>query len=495
MGAGFASLSAACYMARAGHEVVVLEKNATPGGRARQFVRGEFRFDMGPTFYWMPDLFERFFADFGRRPQDYYRIFRLDPSYEIVFGEDDRIALPAGAEAAAALFERVEPGSGRFLERFLRSARNNYRTAVERVIFRPGLSPLELVMPQTVARLPQFVFSLGHKVRRGVRDERLRRVLEFPSLFLGAKPDKTPSFYRFMNHADMALGTWHVEGGISRVADALVQLAESLGVRIETRHPVREIVVERSRVCGVRTPQDFFDADCLISGADYHHTESLLPARLRNYSETYWRHKVFAPSAMLFYIGFRGRVGGVSHHTLFFDTSFEAHASKLYDRPGWPEKPLFYASFPSKSDPTLCPAGCETAVVLIPTAAGLTDTPDLRASYFEQVIHRMECLTGERLRERVLFSRSYAARDFVRDYNACRGNAYGLANTLSQTAFLRPKVCSRRLRNLFYTGQLTVPGPGVPTALVSGRIAAECALSRCSEAAAHKTFSYGSTLR
>ena len=495
IGAGFAGLSAACYLAQAGHEVVVVEKNASVGGRAREFERAGFRFDMGPTFYWMPDIFERFFADFGKRPQDYYRLVRLDPSYQIVFGEGDRIEVPAGEAAAKALFERIEPGSGRFLERFLRSARSNYRTAVDRVIYRPGRSPLELVTPQTLAHLPQFVHSLRKTVRSGVRDERLQRILEFPSLFLGATPGRTPSFYRFMNYADLALGTWHVAGGMARVVDALVQLAESLGVRIVTRQPVREIVVARSRVCGVRTPRGFVAADCVISGADYHHTERLLPQRFCNYSETYWRHKVFAPSAMLFYIGFRGRIEQVSHHTLFFDTAFEAHASKLYDRPGWPEKPLFYASFPSKSDPTLCPAGCETAVVLIPTAAGLMDTPDLRTSYFEQVIARMERLTGARLRERVLFSRSYAARDFVRDYNACRGNAYGLANILSQTAFLRPKVCNRRLENLFYAGQLTVPGPGVPTALVSGKVAARCALERCAESVPHKTVSYGSTLR
>lgn len=495
IGAGFAGLSAACYLAGAGHRVVVLEKNAAAGGRVRAFEREGFRFDMGPTFYWMPDLFERFFADFGRCPEEFYRLVRLDPSYEMVFGENDRIALRAGAEAAAELFERIEPGSGRFLDGFLRSARYNYRVAVDRAIYRPGRSPLELVMPQTVARLPQFTRSLARTVRRGVDDERLRRVLEFPSLFLGARPERTPSFYRFMNHADMALGTWHVEGGMVRVAEAVRKLAEGLGVEIRMRHPVREIVAERNRAKGVVTPQGFIEADCVVSGADYRHTERLLPPCCRNYSERYWQRKVFAPSAMLFYIAFDKRIGNVSHHTLFFDTSFGDHATKLYDHPGWPEKPLFYVSFPSKSDPTLCPAGCEEAIVLIPTAAGLTETPDLRSHYLAQVLARMERLTGERLREHVLFTSSYAASDFVRDYNACRANAYGLANTLSQTAFLRPKVCSRRLKNLFYTGHLTVPGPGLPTALVSGKVAAECVLSRCPAPRTQKTVSYGSTLR
>lgn len=495
IGAGFSGLSAACYMAREGHEVVLLEKNAALGGRARQYVRDGFRFDMGPTFYWMPDVVERFFADFGKTPQDYYALSRLDPSYEIVFGPGDRMALPAGSDAVETLFERVEPGSGRFLRRFLRSARYNYRVAVDRVIYKPGQSPLELVMPQTAARLPQFALSLGHTVRRGVRDERLRRILEFPALFLGAKPDDTPSFYRFMNHADMGLGTWHIRGGMVQLVGALKQLAESLGVVIRTECPAREIVVERNRVQGVMTRRELIPAEVVISGADYRHTERLLPAQYRNYPEMYWHRRVFAPSAVLFYIALGKRVENVSHHTLFFDTSFEEHASCIYDTPGWPEKPLFYASFPSVSDPTLCPAGCETAIVLIPTAAGMKDTPGIRERYFAQVIERMERLTGQHLREYVLFSESYAATDFIRDYNASMGNAYGLANILSQTAFLRPKIRNRRLPNLFYTGQLTVPGPGVPTALVSGKVAARCALSRFPHTKSHKTFSYGSTLQ
>lgn len=482
-------------MAREGHEVILLEKNAALGGRARQFVRDGFRFDMGPTFYWMPDVIERFFADFGKSPQDYYDLIRLDPSYEIVFGKGDRFGLPAGQRAIEKLFERIEPGSGRFMTHFLRSARYNYRVAVDKVIFKPGQSPLELLMPQTVARLPQFLQSLGHTVRRNIKDERLRRVLEFPALFLGAEPEDTPSFYRFMNHADIGLGTWHIMGGMARLVDALRQLAESEGVRILTELPVREIIVDRDRVRGVLTQRGLIQADIVISGADYHHTEHLLPAQYRNYPELYWYRKTFAPSAVLFYVAFGKRVEHVSHHTLFFDTSFDAHASKIYAAPGWPEEPLFYASFPSKSDATLCPAGCETAIFLIPVASGLKDTTAIRERYFEQVMERLERLTGQYLREHVLFCKSYASTDFIRDHNACMGNAYGLANILSQTAFMRPKIRNRRLPNLFYTGQLTVPGPGVPTALVSGKVAARCALSSVPNPKPHKTYRYGSTLR
>lgn len=482
-------------MAQAGHEVTVLEKNGTTGGRARQLVREGFRFDRGPTFYWMPDVFERFFADFGKRPSDYYNLTRLDPGYAIYFGPGDRIEQPAGAAALEAVFERIEPGSGRFLQRFLRSAEYNYRAALDKVVYRPGKSPWELVMPETVSRLPQFLLSLSRTVRHGVRDERLRQMLEFPVLFLGAKPDRTPSFYRFMNYADIVLGSWHVMGGMGQVADALKRLAQSLGAQIRTEQPVREIVVKRGRAAEVVTDRDRLKADIVISGADYHHTESLLPVHYRNYTEDYWRRKVFAPSALLFYVAFGKRIEGVAHHTLFFDTSFKAHAARIYDTPGWPEKPLFYASFPSRTDTSLAPVGCEAAVILIPTAAGLADSPEIRARYFDQVIDRMERLTGEELRAHILFYESYASTDFMRDYCACRGNAYGLANILTQTAFLKPKIYNRKLPNLFYTGQLTVPGPGVPPAIISGKIAAGCALSGLEDTYHSKTYSYGSNLQ
>lgn len=495
IGAGFSGLSAACYLAQAGHEVTVLEKNAALGGRARELVRDGFRFDMGPTFYWMPDIVERFFSDFGHSSAEYYALMRLDPSYAIRFRDGGNLDLPAGSQAVEALFERLEPGSGRFLRNFLRSAGYNYRVATQKVIYRPGRSPLELVMPETLARLPQFLLTLGGAIRRGVRDERLRRVLEFPALFLGAKAGQTPSFYRFMNYADMELGTWHIRGGMARLVDAMRRLAESLGARILTGRPVREIVVGSNRVRGVRTPEEFFAADCVVSGADYHHTETLLPARCRNYTQRYWKHKIFAPSALLYYVAFDTRIDGVRHHTLFFDAPFEAHADRIYNTPGWPDRPLFYASFPSLSDPTCCPAGCDTAVVLIPAAAGLEEPTGIRERYFGQVVERLEGMAGKPLRGHIRFCQSYGPSDFASDYNACRGNAYGLANTLAQTAFLRPKICNRHLRNLFYTGQLTVPGPGVPAALVSGKVAAGCVLSRFAGENRFKHFDYGSALR
>ncbi|MCD8185260.1 MAG: phytoene desaturase [Rikenellaceae bacterium] len=378
IGSGFSSLSAACYLSAQGHRVTVFEKNSSVGGRARQLVREGFRFDMGPTFYWMPDIFERFFADFQRTPQQYYTLGRLDPGYRIYFGPDDYFDQPAGPEKLEEAFESLERGSGRRLRNYLDSARFNYRVAIDRVIYRPARTPLELVMPETALRLPQFFGSLSHRIGRSFRDERLRQMLEFPVLFLGAKPEKTPSFYRFMNYADMGLGSWHVEGGMVRVAEGIKAMAESLGVAFRMNAEIRAIQTDRNRVTAVCTRNQTIPTDLVVSGADYVHTESLLPVTQRNFSERYWQRRVFAPSALLFYIGFDRPIDRVGHHTLFFDTSFKAHAGKIYDRPGWPEAPMFYASFPTRTDPSLGPPGKECAVVLIPTAVGLTENDEIK---------------------------------------------------------------------------------------------------------------------
>lgn len=472
IGAGISGLAAACYLAQAGYEVEVYEKNRQAGGRARQLRRDGFVFDMGPTFYWMPDVFERFFADFGKRPADYYELVRLDPGYEVCFGPHERIPVAADVRETEAVFESREKGSGPALHRFLAEGAFNYRVAMDRVVYKPGRSPWELVLPETAARAPQFFMSLSSKVRRTVRDAKLASVLEFPVLFLGAKPSDIPSFYSFMDYAGIVEGTWHVRGGMGKLTDALVRLCGELGVRIRLGVPVEGIVVEKNNARGIVTREGCVPVDGVISGADYRHTETLLPDLYRNYRESYWRKRVMAPSALLYYVALDKKLEGAAHHTLFFDTDFQEHAAEIYDRPAWPSEPLFYASFPTVTDPTMAPPGKEAAVFLIPVAAGLRDTSSQRQRYLDAVLTRTEAVMGVRLRDHILFAQSYAPSDFVRDYHAWLGNAYGLANTLLQTAFMKPKIFNRKVNNLFYTGQLTVPGPGVPPALISGKIAA-----------------------
>ncbi len=473
IGSGFSALAASCYLAQSGFEVTILEKNKTVGGRARQLIKNGFTFDIGPTWYWMPDVFEKFFADFGKKPADYYTLEKLNPAYEVYFDSLDSIKIPDNVSDIAAIFEKEEEGSARHLNEFLQGAKLNYNVAIKDLVYRPGVSFTELITPVTITKVNEFFTSIRTKVRKKIKSPRLRQIMEFPVLFLGAKPSDTPSFYSFMNYADFGLGTWHPKGGMYEVIKAMVALAVELGVKIETQQNVEKINVENGVVKSVVSNGITIVSDIVLSGADYHHTETLLDKKYRGYSEKFWDSKVFAPSSLLFYVGFDKKIENVSHHTLFFDTDFDVHAKDIYDNPKWPEKPLFYASFPSKNDATVAPEGTEAGIFLIPIAPGIKDTPEIREKYFQNIIKRFELLTNQEVSKNIIFRESFCVNDFVSDYNSYKGNAYGLANILTQTAFLRPKIISKKVENLYFTGQLTVPGPGVPPSLISGKIVSD----------------------
>lgn len=474
IGSGFASIAAACYLAKEGYAVDVYEKNAQLGGRARQFTNQGFKFDMGPTWYWMPDVFERFFSDFNKKTTDYFSLQRLGPSYRVYFGLDDYVDISDSMDAIRNTFESIELGSSKQLDKFLKKAKSNYDVAIKDLVYKPGLSILELVSTKTIFELPQFLSTIHDVAKKSFKSQKLRQIIEFPVLFLGAKPSDTPAFYSFMNHADLVLGTWYPKGGMKAVVDGMLELAKELGVTFHTNSAVNKIHCgSDNQVKSISIGTKEIPVDLLVSGADYAHTEQLLPPQSRMYSKTYWDKKVMAPSALLFYVGIDKKLKNVQHHSLFFDVSFDDHARDIYDEPSWPKEPLFYASFPSISDDTISPIGKETAIFLIPLAPNLEDTQELRESYFDIIMNRLEKLTKQEIRSSILFKESYCVQDFKDDYNSLKGNAYGMANTLFQTAFLRPKLKSKKLKNLYFTGQLTVPGPGVPPALISGKLVAD----------------------
>ena len=474
IGSGFSALSASCYLAKQGYNVTVLEKNDTIGGRARQYKKDGFTFDIGPSWYWMPDVFERFFADFGKKPSDYYTLDKLNPGYEVYFGKKSSLKVSENLEDIYRMFEEEEKGSAKHLKTFIDSAKSNYDTAIKDLVYKPGVSPLELINTSTIARVSQFFSTIRKQVRKNIKNPKLIKILEFPVLFLGAKPTNTPAFYNFMNYADFGLGTWHPRGGMYAVIEGMVSLATSLGVHFKTNSNVQKIITDTSKnVVGLLVNGEEIKTSLVLSGADYHHTETLLDKDVRQYSENYWDKKIFAPSSLLFYVGFDKKIENVSHHTLFFDTDFDAHAREIYDNPKWPTDPLFYANFTSLTDETSAPEGKEAGFFLIPLAPGIKDTLELREEYFDKIMDRFEKLTNQKVKEHVLFKKSFCVNDFKEEYNSYKGNAYGMANTLFQTAFLRPKIKSGKVKNLYFTGQLTVPGPGVPPALISGKIASE----------------------
>lgn len=473
IGSGFSGLSAACFLARKGLRVTVIEKHAIPGGRARKFEADGFVFDMGPSWYWMPDVFDRFFASFGRQTSDYYALTRLDPSYR-VFDAQGILDMPASYSELKEVFEKIEKGSGEKLDAFMDEAAYKYRVGMQKLVHKPGLSVGELLDPAVIAGVfkLQVFSSMRRHVNKFFKNERLRELMEFPILFLGAKAQNTPALYSLMNYADVKLGTWYPMGGMYQIVDAMYSVAKSLQVEFVFNSTATALRTGQGRVTGVEAAERFFPADVVLATADYHFVDqTLLAPAHRNYSPEYWNKRVLAPSCLLYFVGVNKKLSSLQHHNLFFDADFEQHANEIYDEPKWPRDPLFYVSCTSKTDRT-APPGCENLFILIPVSTELTDTPEIRKQYFNTVMDRLEKHCGERIRDAIIYERSYAQSDFKTDYHAYKGNAYGLANTLWQTANLKPSIRNKKLKNLYYAGQLTVPGPGVPPAIISGEVAA-----------------------
>ena len=474
LGSGFSSLSAACYLAKMGYEVSVFEKNAEFGGRARQFKENGFTFDMGPSWYWMPDVFEKFFNDFGKKSTDFYSLKKLNPAYQVYFGENDFIAIPDELEKICKVFEKEEEGSSAELLKFIKMAKDNYKIAVTDMLYKmPGISPLELITIDTVKRVGYFFTNIKKQVHKRFKNPKLRSILEFPVLFLGAQSSNTPAFYNFMNYADFGLGTWQPNNGYYDVVKAMIKIGKSLGVRYFDNSNVTQIITKKRYATGIKVNDKIINSQYILSGADYNHTETLLPESKRQYSQKYWSSKTLSPSSLLFYLGFDKRLKNLTHHNLFFDTDFDLHSKEIYEDPKWPSKPLFYANFTSMTNSHTAPDGCENGFILVPIAPGLEDNKDLREKYFNIIINRIEKITKQKIKKNIIYKKSFCVNDFISEYNSYKGNAYGLANTLLQTSFLRPKLKSFKIKNLFFTGQLTVPGPGVAPSIVSGKLVAD----------------------
>ncbi|MEO7120421.1 MAG: phytoene desaturase family protein [Ginsengibacter sp.] len=483
IGSGFSGLSTATFLAKQGWNVTVIEKHHIAGGRARQLNDDGFTFDMGPSWYWMPDVFERYFQCFGKKRADYYSLKRLDPSYRVVW-QDQALDIPADYAELKKLFEIIEPGSAAKLDTYLQQAAYKYNVGIKKLVQKPGQSWSEFIDWQLIKGIFKLeVFSSIKKlISKNFKDPKLRQLLEFPVLFLGALPKDTPALYSLMNFADIKGGTWYPEKGMYSIVDAMYKLAIELGVIFNFDENVTSISTHDNLATGIKSVTSEsgikatkeYNADVIIATADYHFVENeLLPQKLKSYSESYWNKRVMAPGSLLYYIGLNKKLKNVTHHTLFFDVDFEKHGEEIYVSKEWPSNPLFYVCASSVSDNSVAPEGCENLFFLIPIAAGLSDdTEERRNKYFEQIVARFEQHIGEKILESVIYKKTFGPVDFVNEYNAFKGNAYGLANTLLQTAVLKPSCRSKKVKNLFYAGQLTVPGPGVPPSLISGQVVA-----------------------
>jgi phytoene desaturase len=477
IGSGFAGLSAASHLAKEGFDVTLLEKNSSPGGRAREFKTDGFTFDMGPSWYWMPDVFDRYFAYFGKKVSDYYQLQRLDPSYRVVFENHHTVDLPADFESLKALFERYEPGAGKGLQEFMDQAAFKYEVGINDLVYKPGRSLLEFAdIRLLIGLLKMDVFTSIHRhARRFFKNDKLLRLVEFPILFLGAVPQNTPALYSLMNYADMKLGTWYPVGGMHQIVQGMVKLAQSLGVRMVYDAEVSSFEYANGKITAALTRNgERYTAEVVVAGADYHHIDrEVLEPKKANYSENYWGKRVMAPSSLIYYLGVNKKIDRLLHHNLFFDADFDQHARQIYTNPAWPDYPLFYVSCTTKTDPSGAPEGMENVFLLVPVAPDLEDNEEIQEKYYHRIMDRLEAYCGEPIRPHVIYKRAYSHQDFIKDYHSFKGNAYGLANTLMQTAILKPGIKNKKLKNLYYTGQLTVPGPGVPPSLISGKVVAD----------------------
>jgi phytoene desaturase len=476
IGSGFSGLSASAFLAKSGFKVTVIEKNSQPGGRARQLHEQGYKFDMGPSWYWMPDVFDHYFAQFGKKTADYYKLSRLDPSYTVVYGKNDSLDIPASYHRFRQMFEEMERGSAAKLDKFIHEASYKYNVGINNLVYKPSRSITEFLSLKLlidVIRMDVFTSFQTH-IEKYFKNKRILQLLEFPILFLGALAKNTPALYSLMNYADIKLGTWYPEGGMKSVVDSMVNLSKELGVNFVFNNPVKSFEFEANNIKSVITEKGNYKADVVVGSADYHHIESaLLDKKFRSYSENYWDTRLLAPSSLLFYIGFNRKIDGIKHHMLFFDEPFAPHAEAIYTTKKWPSKPLFYVNAPSVTDSSVAPKSHENMVILVPVAAGIEDNEEIRDRYFHLIFDRIESYLGQEIKSSIDYNKSYAIKDFVNDYNSYKGNAYGLANTLRQTAILKPSLKSKKVKNLYYTGQLTVPGPGVPPSLISGEVVAK----------------------
>lgn len=475
IGSGISGLSAAAYAAKAGNEVHVFEKNSTAGGRARQFTTDNgYRFDMGPSWYWMPDIINNFFQDFGYNSSDFYDLIALNPQFDMIFS-DGMLSVPENYEELKLLFETTEKGAGRQLDRFMTAARYKYEVGMKEFVNKPCHSWWEFASPKIAksALKLDLLSDFRSYVKRYFTNPRLIALMEFPVIFLGASPRNIPALYSLMNYGGYALGTWYPMGGFYELVKAMKTVAETQGATFHFNQTVDKMVVEHHKVKSliINGEEHLFDA--VIASSDYHHTEGLLESPYRNYSENYWENRTFAPSCLIYYLGFKEQIPNLKHHTLFFENDFDKHIHAIYEDKKWPENPLFYACCPSKTDPGVSPGNHENLFLLMPLATGINDDEAIREEYLNKMIKRLEYYTGSKdLTSKIDYKRSYCVSDFINDYNACQGNAYGLANTLKQTAVLKPSIKNKHVPNLYYTGQLTVPGPGVPPSIISGKIVA-----------------------
>jgi phytoene desaturase len=491
IGGGISGLASAALLAREGHEVTLLEAHDSLGGRAGSWQKDGFRFDTGPSWYLMPEVFDHFYRLLGTTAHEQLNLVTLDPGYRVYFeGDDQPIDVAATREENVALFESVRRGSGRRLERYLDSAADAYDLAKRHFLYTSFQSILPSISGEVIGRmgglLRSLVRPLSSLTRSAVRDDRLRKILGYPAVFLGASPYIAPSMYHLMSHLDLSEGVLYPVGGFARVIESIADLARAEGVTIHTRARVTRITVENGQATGVvyvdeRKREHTLSADLVVSAVDLHFSETqLLAPEQQTYPQSYWDRKTPGPGALLLYLGVRGDLPELEHHTLLFAKDWKRGFDAIFGRePSIPQPASLYICKPSGLDADVAPGDSENLFVLVPIPAdpgigkgGVGGKGDEAVEALaDTVIAQIAEWTGiPDLASRITVRRTVAPGDFAADLNAWRGTALGPAHTLSQSAFFRTGNKSKRVRGLYFAGASTIPGVGLPMCLISAEV-------------------------
>lgn len=476
IGSGFGGLGSACLLAKAGYRVTVLEKNEQPGGRASVFSEQEYTFDMGPSWYLMPDVFEHFFQLMGETVEDHLVLKKLSPSYRIFYKDEDRtIDIFSDLEKDIPTFEALEPGSGSRLREYLKRAAYQYEVAKKRFLFKNYDSILDFLNWETAiegSRLSVFS-NMDRYVRKFFTTPAVQKIMQYTLVFLGSSPYNTPALYNIMSHIDFSMGVFYPQGGIYELVKAFVRIAEKHGAVIRTHADVARILVEKGTATGVElVGGERIDADLVISNADMAFTDlHLLPEGSRVKDERYWNSRTLSPSAFIMYLGINGRVPELTHHNLVFSSDWKKNFSQIFDSPQWPDDPSLYICAPSVTDPSVAPEGKENLFVLVPIAPNLSDDEEQLELYGEKVLQTLEQVAHiPDLRKRIEYKKFFSVKDFKQRYNSLGGSALGFAHTLKQTAIFRPNNVNPHVKNLYYAGAGTNPGIGMPICLISAEL-------------------------
>ncbi len=525
IGSGFGGLGTAALLGKAGYKVTVIEKNEMVGGRATVFeaafdtktnswqhvpesISGDeaqggsenskraaresaasagrsdnvalragsvFRFDRGPSWYLMPDVFEHFFNLLGEDVNKLLDLKKLTPSYRIFYKDlAQQVDIYSDLKKDLPTIEKIEKGAADALKRYLEQAGFQYEVAKDRFMYKNYDSIRDFFTKEMAVegRKLSVLSNMDTYVRKYFKTEQLQKIMQYPLVFLGSSPYNTPAIYNIMSHIDFNMGVFYPQGGIYKITEALHEVGKKYGAEYIVNTPVEKIIVEDGRAVGVKAGRKVYKADIVISNGDIYHTErALLEKKDHQYSERYWKKRTLAPSALIMYLGIKGRLPSLTHHNLLFSRDWKKNFAEIFDRPQWPSDPSLYICAPSKTDPSVAPSGHENLFVLVPIASKLDYTPEELEAYADKTLDTMERqmnLPG--LRKKIVYKELFSVKDFASRYNTYGGSALGLAHTLKQTAIFRPNNIHKKVKNLYFVGAGTNPGIGMPVTLISSEL-------------------------